>query len=191
MDWNSAIEDNRRMLKRIVALLFALAGLAERLSGLPRPIRAFVLRILRSAEAVARDFVIETPGKMARRRRFPPASACRAARWRQSCRCDAACAKFPAPGGPAGQAGRPQLRKQTLYRSGGVQHDGPPAGRNEPRAQAAFPRHNAARRRAPRQLLEHRAQAIEHRLESWSSPRPPARGASHGDVSIVAVRRLA
>ena len=40
MDWNLAIEDNRRMLKRIVALLFALAGLAERLAGLPRPVRA-------------------------------------------------------------------------------------------------------------------------------------------------------
>ena len=60
MDWNSAIEDNRQMLKRIVALLFALAGLAERLSGLPRPVRACVLRILRPAEAVARDFVLET-----------------------------------------------------------------------------------------------------------------------------------
>ena len=60
MDWNSAIEDNRRMLKRIVALLFALAGLAERLAGLPRPVRGFVLRILGSAEAVARDFVFET-----------------------------------------------------------------------------------------------------------------------------------
>ena len=60
MDWNSVSEDNRRMLKRIVALLFALASLAERLTGLPRPLRAFVLRILRSAEAVARDFVLET-----------------------------------------------------------------------------------------------------------------------------------
>ena len=60
MDGNLAIEDNRRMLTRIVALLFALAGLAERLSGLPRPIRAFVLQILGSAEAVARDFVFET-----------------------------------------------------------------------------------------------------------------------------------
>ena len=60
-DWNWAIEDdNRRMFKRIVALLFALAGLAERLIGVPRPVRAFVLRILRSAEAVARDFVLET-----------------------------------------------------------------------------------------------------------------------------------
>ena len=47
MDWNSAIEDdNRQMLKRIVAVLFALAGLAERLTGLPRPVRALVLRIL-------------------------------------------------------------------------------------------------------------------------------------------------
>ena len=63
MDWNLAIEDNRRMLKRIVALLFALAGLAERLIGLPRPVRAFVLRILRHAEAVARDFVLETTGE--------------------------------------------------------------------------------------------------------------------------------
>ena len=63
MDWNSAIEDdNRRMLKRIVALLFALAALAERLAGLPRPVRGFVLRILGSAETVARDFVFETTG---------------------------------------------------------------------------------------------------------------------------------
>ena len=60
MDWNSAIEDNRRMLRRIVALLFALAGLAERLSDLPRPVRAFVLLILRPAEAVAHDFVFGT-----------------------------------------------------------------------------------------------------------------------------------
>ena len=60
MNWNSAMEDDRRMLRRIVAVLFALAGLAERLAGLPRPVRAVVLRILRSAEAVARDFVFET-----------------------------------------------------------------------------------------------------------------------------------
>ena len=61
MDWNSAIEDdNRRTLKRIVALLFALAGLAERLSNLPRPVRAFVLRILGPAETVAREFLFET-----------------------------------------------------------------------------------------------------------------------------------
>lgn len=60
MDWNLAMEENRRMLKSIVALLFAFAGLAERLCGLPRPVRGFVLRILRSAEAIARDFVVDT-----------------------------------------------------------------------------------------------------------------------------------
>ncbi len=47
MDWNSTMEDNRRMLKRIVALLFALG----RPGGAPqsaclRPVRVFVLRIL-------------------------------------------------------------------------------------------------------------------------------------------------
>ena len=47
------------MLKRIVALLFAFAGLAERLCGPPMPTRGFVLRILRHAEVVAREFVFE------------------------------------------------------------------------------------------------------------------------------------
>ncbi len=60
MDWNSAMEENRRMLKRIVVVLFAFAGLAERLCGLPGPVRGFVLRILRSAETIARDFVLAT-----------------------------------------------------------------------------------------------------------------------------------
>jgi len=60
MEWNAAMEDNRRMLKRIVALLFALAGLAERLSNRPPPVRCLVLWILRYAESVARDFVIDT-----------------------------------------------------------------------------------------------------------------------------------
>jgi hypothetical protein len=57
---NAATEDNRRALKRIVALLFAFAALAERLRNLPRPIRSLVLSILRYAEAIARDFVIDT-----------------------------------------------------------------------------------------------------------------------------------
>lgn len=59
MDWNLAVEENRRMLNGIVSLLFAFASLAERLCGLPGPVRCFVLRILRSAEAIARDFVLE------------------------------------------------------------------------------------------------------------------------------------
>lgn len=59
MDWNLAMEEKRRVLKRIVALLFAFADLAERLSTLPRPVRGFVLCILRRAEAVAREFVLD------------------------------------------------------------------------------------------------------------------------------------
>ena len=60
------------MLKRIVAVLFALAGLAERLTGLPRPVRAFVLLILRPAEAVARRFRLRDTGLLTRRIPFPP-----------------------------------------------------------------------------------------------------------------------
>ena len=60
MDWNWAKEDNRRMLKRIVALLFAFAGLAERLDDLPSPVRGIVLWVLQSAETIARDFVMDT-----------------------------------------------------------------------------------------------------------------------------------
>ena len=33
MDWNAAIENNREALKRVLAMLVAMAGL----SGLPRP----------------------------------------------------------------------------------------------------------------------------------------------------------
>lgn len=54
MEWNAETD----VLKRIIALLLALAGLADRASGLPRPIRWLVFRILRPAEAVAREFVI-------------------------------------------------------------------------------------------------------------------------------------
>lgn len=57
MDWNAEIEKDREALKRIVALLFALAGLAARASSLPRPVGGLVLWILRRAEAVAREFV--------------------------------------------------------------------------------------------------------------------------------------
>ena len=60
MSWNAAMEDDRRVLKRVVALLFVFAGLAERLSDLPHPARERVLWALRSAEMVAREFVVET-----------------------------------------------------------------------------------------------------------------------------------
>ena len=55
MDWNS--KHDRQALKRIVALLFAFATLAELAGAKPRPLRAAVLWLLRAAEAIGRDFV--------------------------------------------------------------------------------------------------------------------------------------
>jgi hypothetical protein len=47
-------------LSRIVAILIALAALAERAAAKPFPVRWIVLAILRQAEAVAAGFVAET-----------------------------------------------------------------------------------------------------------------------------------
>lgn len=58
MEWSAAIEKNREMLRRIAALLLAMADLAERAGARPRPVLCLVLWILRPAEAVAREFVI-------------------------------------------------------------------------------------------------------------------------------------
>lgn len=55
MDWMG--KQDRQALKRIVALLFAFATLAELASAKPRPLRAAVLWLLRPAEAIGRDFV--------------------------------------------------------------------------------------------------------------------------------------
>ncbi|TYR34889.1 hypothetical protein FY036_03450 [Mesorhizobium microcysteis] len=57
MDWNEALEEERAALGRIVALLCALAVLAERAAGRSPVVRSVVLWLLRRAEAVARDFV--------------------------------------------------------------------------------------------------------------------------------------
>lgn len=56
MEWNAETD----MLKRIMALLVALAGLADRAGTLSHPVRCLVLGILRPAEAVARAFVIRS-----------------------------------------------------------------------------------------------------------------------------------
>lgn len=61
MDWKLAMEAERAALKRIVALLFALADLAERAACRSQAVRGFVLWILRSAEDVARNLVTGTP----------------------------------------------------------------------------------------------------------------------------------
>ncbi len=61
MDWKVAIEAERAALKRIVALLFALADLAELAGSRSQAVRGFVLWILLPAEAVARNLVTGTP----------------------------------------------------------------------------------------------------------------------------------
>ncbi|TYR30941.1 hypothetical protein FY036_15980 [Mesorhizobium microcysteis] len=57
MDWNDALEEEREALGRIVALLCALAVLAERAAGRSPVVRSLVLWLLRQAEVVAHDFV--------------------------------------------------------------------------------------------------------------------------------------
>ncbi|MCV0397622.1 MAG: hypothetical protein K5872_17430 [Rhizobiaceae bacterium] len=58
MGWNvEEVERNRVVLERIVAFLVALAALADRVAGLPLPIRLPVLAILGRGEAVARALV--------------------------------------------------------------------------------------------------------------------------------------
>ena len=59
MDWNHQIEQHRAVLQRIVALLFALANLADRASGRSFRVRCEVLFILSHGEAVAREFILE------------------------------------------------------------------------------------------------------------------------------------
>ena len=58
MDWNAAIERNREALKRILAMLVAMAALAGGGAILPRHLHRAVLRLLRPAEAAARRLVI-------------------------------------------------------------------------------------------------------------------------------------
>lgn len=51
---------DERTLRRIIALLVSFAVLAERAAGRSFPVRWLVLSILRYAEGVARDHVIDT-----------------------------------------------------------------------------------------------------------------------------------
>lgn len=59
MNWNAAREDEGRVLKRIVAMLYAFAALAERASTRHLLVRATVLWILRFAETIAWEFVLD------------------------------------------------------------------------------------------------------------------------------------
>lgn len=59
MDWNLAIKRNRDALKRILAALVAMAGLAgDTGHTLPRHLHRAILRLLRPAESAARRLVI-------------------------------------------------------------------------------------------------------------------------------------
>jgi hypothetical protein len=60
MDWQLAISRNREALLRIIAALFALAGLAEGRAEdvLPRHIYRAILRVLRPAESAVRRLII-------------------------------------------------------------------------------------------------------------------------------------
>ncbi len=58
VDWKLAIDEERAALMRIVALLVSLADLAESASRRCRPVRSFVLWLLRPAESLAWDLVI-------------------------------------------------------------------------------------------------------------------------------------
>ena len=57
MGERKADRQNRDMLKRVVALLFALAVLAERASAMRAPVRCFALHFLRRAELIAHSYV--------------------------------------------------------------------------------------------------------------------------------------
>ena len=59
MDWSAAIERERQVLKRIVALFSALAALCDRICTRSRAARRFVLWILRPAEAAALERIAE------------------------------------------------------------------------------------------------------------------------------------
>jgi len=58
MDWNTSIERHREVLHGIVALLFALAGLADRAAGRSRCVRREVLSILAPAESRTCEFIL-------------------------------------------------------------------------------------------------------------------------------------
>ena len=57
MDWERATEEERAALKRIVALLFSLAGLAELAAGRSPAVRLLVLWLLRHGAAAAQKLV--------------------------------------------------------------------------------------------------------------------------------------
>ena len=59
MDWQGAIEKNREALRRVLAMLVAMAGMgADAPATLPRRIHRAVLRLLRPAESATRRLIV-------------------------------------------------------------------------------------------------------------------------------------
>ena len=69
MNWKAQMGGRVQALKRIVALLFFFAVLAERASMRPGPVRPILIWILRHVEAIALEFVmgrlrLDTPSRI-------------------------------------------------------------------------------------------------------------------------------
>jgi hypothetical protein len=118
--WEKNADWSRDVLERIVALLFALANLADLAAGAPFLRRRQVLGILSHGEAEARAFVIGVAfGETALA--DAPKSACDAARLAASFRALALCAMLarrltlpgtpgPRTGGPSHKSSKPAVR---------------------------------------------------------------------------------
>lgn len=57
MHLNQTIDENQKTLRRVVAVLLSLAGLAERAAGRSRAVCFLVVWLLRPGEAVAMDYL--------------------------------------------------------------------------------------------------------------------------------------
>jgi len=79
MHIDQTIDENRKALRRIVALLLSLAGLAERAAGRSPVVCRLVLWLLRPGEAIARAYVdaLAPGGACARDLRDGAPDACR------------------------------------------------------------------------------------------------------------------
>jgi hypothetical protein len=76
LEWNRSVERRRDVLERILALLLALAVLADRAAGLSAAKRLHVLAILGRGEAEARILIVEMAfGAPAEAAAAPPAAA--------------------------------------------------------------------------------------------------------------------
>jgi len=100
MDWKRAIGEERAALERIVALLLALADLAELACGRGASVGRLLLAILRPAEAAMCEFLDDEPATAATDRSGNTSEelACLAARLRAFAAILACWAKLACPG---------------------------------------------------------------------------------------------